>query len=30
MVADIQRRFTEGIDTTDLMDAKALLDELSR
>jgi hypothetical protein len=30
MVADLQRRFTEGFDTTDLMDAKALLDELSR
>jgi predicted ATPase len=30
MLADIYKWFTEGFDTTDLKDAKALLDELSR
>jgi len=29
MLADIYNRFTEGFDTADLKDAKALLDELS-
>ncbi len=29
MLADIFNRFTEGFDTADLKDAKALLDELS-
>jgi hypothetical protein len=29
MVADIYNWFTEGLDTADLKDAKALLDELS-
>ena len=28
MLADIYNRFTEGFDTADLKDAKALLDEL--
>jgi predicted ATPase len=30
MLADIYGWFTEGFDTADLKDAKALLDELSR
>jgi tetratricopeptide (TPR) repeat protein len=30
MLADIYNRFTEGFDTADLIDAKALLDELGR
>ena len=30
MLADIYNWFTEGFDTTDLKDAKALLDELSK
>jgi predicted ATPase len=30
MVADIYNWFTEGFDTVDLKDAKALLDELNR
>jgi hypothetical protein len=29
MIADIYGWFTEGFDTADLKDAKALLDELS-
>jgi hypothetical protein len=29
MLADIYNWFTEGFDTADLKDAKALLDELS-
>jgi hypothetical protein len=29
MLADIYNWFTEGFDTADLIDAKALLDELS-
>jgi len=29
MIADIYDWFTEGFDTADLKDAKALLDELS-
>ena len=29
MLADIYGSFTEGFDTADLKDAKALLDELS-
>jgi hypothetical protein len=29
MLADIYHWFTEGFDTADLVDAKALLDELS-
>ena len=29
MLADIYKWFTEGFDTADLKDAKALLDELS-
>ena len=29
MIADIYNRFTEGFDTADLRDAKALLDELT-
>jgi hypothetical protein len=29
MLAEIYRWFTEGLDTSDLKDAKALLDELS-
>jgi hypothetical protein len=29
MLAEIYNWFTEGFDTTDLKDAKALLDELS-
>ena len=29
MLADIYGWFTEGMDTTDLKDAKALLEELS-
>jgi hypothetical protein len=29
MLADIYGWFTEGFDTADLIDAKALLDELS-
>ena len=29
MLADISNWFTEGFDTADLKDAKALLDELS-
>jgi hypothetical protein len=29
MLAEIYNRFTEGFDTTDLKDAKSLLDELS-
>ena len=29
MLADIYNGFTEGLDTADLKDAKALLDELS-
>ena len=28
MLAEIYDRFTEGLDTTDLKEAKALLDEL--
>jgi len=28
MLAEIYNRFTEGFDTADLKDAKALLDEL--
>jgi predicted ATPase len=30
MLADVYNWFTEGFDTADLKDAKALLDELSR
>jgi len=30
MLVEIYARFTEGFDTADLKDAKALLDELSR
>ena len=30
MLAELYGRFTEGFDTADLKDAKALLDELSR
>jgi hypothetical protein len=30
MLADVYGWFTEGFDTADLKDAKALLDELSR
>jgi hypothetical protein len=30
MLAEIYAWFTEGFDTADLKDAKALLDELSR
>jgi hypothetical protein len=30
MLAEIYNWFTEGFDTADLKDAKALLDELSR
>jgi hypothetical protein len=30
MLADIYSWFTEGFDTADLKDAKALLDQLSR
>jgi hypothetical protein len=30
MLAEIYNRFTEGFDTVDLTDAKALLEELSR
>jgi len=30
MLADIYNWFTEGFDTADLKDAKALLDELGR
>ena len=30
MPADIYKWFTEGFDTADLKDAKALLDELDR
>ena len=30
MLAEIHNWFTEGFDTADLKDAKALLDELSR
>ena len=30
MLADIYNWFTEGFDTADLKDAKAVLDELSR
>ena len=30
MLADIDNWFTEGFDTADLKDAKALLDELNR
>jgi len=30
MLADIYNWFTEGFDTADLNDAKALLDELDR
>jgi hypothetical protein len=30
MLADIYNWFTEGIDTADLKDAKALLDELNK
>ena len=30
MLADIYNRFTEGFDTADLKDARALLDELGR
>jgi predicted ATPase len=30
MLAEVYNWFTEGFDTPDLMDAKALLDELSR
>jgi hypothetical protein len=30
MLADIYNWFTEGFDTADLKDAKALLDELAR
>jgi predicted ATPase len=30
MLAEIYGWFTEGLDTADLKDAKALLDELSR
>jgi len=29
MPAEIYNRFTEGIDTADLQDAKALLEEMS-
>ena len=30
MLAEIYNRFTEGVDTADLKDAKTLLDELTR
>jgi hypothetical protein len=30
MLAEIYNRFTEGVDTDDLKDAKTLLDELTR
>jgi hypothetical protein len=30
MLTEIYNWFTEGVDTADLKDAKALLDELSR